>query len=92
MAKRTRNTVIAHFSDRIRFNWGFHDATRDQLAGCPRILLHGGKQNPQTVSKEYDAAYFHGYARGLKSAKESGMRLETSEPAWNEAVTEGLVS
>lgn len=64
---------------RVRFNWGFHDATSDNAAGKPRQIVDVGPQNLRQVSMEFDFWYAQGYAEGL-SVK--GAPPHTSEPAW----------
>lgn len=61
------------FSDRERFNWGFHDGTHDASRG----------RRPEWDGKpHYDRMYEAGYWRGVLDWKNTGVRSETSEPAW----------
>lgn len=64
---------------RIRFNWGFHDATRDASISKPRRLVDVGPQGLDQVSMEFDYWYAQGYASGLSVPQ--GTRPESSEPA-----------
>lgn len=69
------------FSDRVRFNWGYHDAYSDKLRGHPRTTVWTGKQNIKTVSREFDPAYYHGYVMGLKETDYN----QLSDRAWEAA-------
>ena len=72
---------------RIRFNWGFHDATSDMTRkGYGRVLTETGEQMPHRVTKAFDAAYFEGYRRGVRV---TGSRPESSEPAWLSCLEDG---
>ena len=64
---------------RIRFNWGFHDATRALAYGNVRQVVLNGKQDLRTVSEEFDWWYAAGYKIGLTV---EGPRPGSSEPAW----------
>lgn len=64
---------LPKFEDRVRFNWGFHDATAD--AEVKRLPMWHGKTHP-------DAVYVEGYEAGAAFFKEHGHRPESSEPAW----------
>ena len=57
------------FSDRIRFNWGYHDAANE----------HKMRQVPRKLPD--DKAYCAGYSEGLQDAK-NGNYLENSDFAW----------
>ena len=70
-----------YFDDRIRFNWGFHDATLDMERGWPNRLVNPkmfGTLRPMPD----DTAYKAGYAAGVESFRATGVRVESSEPAW----------
>lgn len=71
------------FEDRIRFNWGYHDAAHDVMRGLYRCTGLYGPQSPQYVSRQYDAAYYEGYVRGIRDAR-NGAYAQNSEPAWQE--------
>jgi hypothetical protein len=59
-------------SPRVRFNWGFHDATADEAAGRPARDMSGHSCRP----------YAAGYLAGLQAMVGASERPETSEPAW----------
>jgi len=71
------------FSDRIRFNWGYHDARWERQRGTLRTTVTTGPQNLTQVSREYDAAYYQGYRHGAVSPEHE----TTSTPAWQRATT-----
>jgi len=62
------------FADRIRFNWGYHDAASDVAYGSKPMWA--GKVHP-------DAVYAAGYAAGKKAA-EAGESTWDSTKAWIE--------
>jgi len=76
-----RKTQKHMFNDRIRFNWGYHDAASDVAHGRPRCTGLFGQQSPNYVSRQYDAAYYEGYVRGLADARH-GAYEGNSEAAW----------
>lgn len=61
------------FSDRVRFNWGYHDARHERDRGRARVVVEDGPQTSSTlrsvgqVSKSFDRFYAEGYAMGLMS-------------------------
>ncbi|MGA5726558.1 hypothetical protein ACPCHQ_21740 [Ralstonia thomasii] len=59
------------FPDRVRFNWGFHDGTRDKHDGQVR-----------GVDTHYDRVYAAGYVRGVLDFHNTGFRAPTSDQAW----------
>lgn len=61
------------FSDRVRFNWGFHDGRRDAQDGRVR----------KSRSK-WDSEYAAGYERGVSAFEKLGERPALSDDAWNE--------
>ena len=69
------------FSDRIRFNWGYHDAANE----------HKFRQVPRKLPD--DKAYCAGYSEGLQDAKNGNYR-ENSDLAWERYYNEfyGLTS
>ena len=73
---------MADFSDRVRFNWGFHDGTWDAERGKPRRVVPFGEQSPDQVSMQWDRFYADGYAAGLESFADLGRRDRSSEGAW----------
>ena len=66
-----------NFSDRIRFNWGFHDATHDKSMGRNRQLIPEG----ELFCLPDDSAYCAGYDAGQRETLATG-RPESSQPAW----------
>lgn len=78
------NNKTERFSDRVRFNWGFHDATLDAEEGWPdRTAIVDGTGIRRPLPTD-DAAYCEGYRRGQQSFAKLGRREESSEDAWNE--------
>jgi hypothetical protein len=68
------------FGPRVRFNWGFHDATRERKDGYTRRLsetIH----STEFVGRSRDPLYYAGYEAGLAADMSAG-RPESSEPAW----------
>ena len=81
--KTTATKTTEKFSDRVRFNWGFHDATHDASMGWPnRLLTIEGPSIARPLPN--DPAYCEGYRRGQQSFAALGYRVESSEAAWNE--------
>jgi hypothetical protein len=74
-------TNRAKFSDRIRFNWGYHDAAADSQHGHPRQVVDNGPQSLRVVSSTFDRAYASGYRAGLEDVK-SGAYVGNSDSAW----------
>lgn len=70
------------FSDRVRFNWGFHDATFDAERGKPKAVVDAGEQGMSQVSRTFDRFYADGYAQGLAAYRLLQSRPESSEPYW----------
>lgn len=76
-------------SPRVRFNWGFHDATADKEAKRPnrcylvkRANRSLGESHPLPEGREW-AFYRAGYVAGQACDLGAG-RPESSEPAWLE--------
>lgn len=67
-------------SPRIRFNWGFHDATADKLRKRNRIDIPQGKL---FCLPRHDKPYCAGYFAGQRADISQG-KPESSEPAWRE--------
>lgn len=78
MTKRT-----SKFEDRVRFNWGYHDAAGEAKRGHRRELVATGPHDLTHVSQEFDAAYFDGYAAGLADF-DMDLYHGDSERAWTE--------
>lgn len=64
---------MRQFEDRVRFNWGFHDGSRD-----------GQEAKVRDMDTHYDKAYASGYVRGVLAWKNLGHRPENSDAAWLE--------
>ena len=75
MTKRNHVTEARKmgFTDRIRFNWGFHDAQAQAFYKYPRIW-----------TTHFDKAYEAGYWAGMDEYKTTGQRNESSEQAWQQ--------
>ena len=58
------------FEPRVRFNWGFHDATL--------IASRQSSLTPETL----DPAYLAGYSHGTESYRQLGYRAPNSQSAW----------
>lgn len=81
MTTATKTQAVPKFSDRVRFNWGYHDAASDAGRGQARETAMGGPQNPRRVSREYDAAYYDGYVCGISDTA-NGIDTASSTSAW----------
>lgn len=68
----------SRFPDRIRFNWGFHDAQSD--------MEHTGKNRAMPGIQRFplpdDSAYCAGYHAGVADYSARNGRSESSEDAW----------
>lgn len=80
--------VLAKFSDRTRFNWGYHDARFEILRNLPsRVGVHevtiiqGGRVFPLPDS---DPAYAAGYRSARAMADRGDTLSELSSAAWVE--------
>lgn len=75
------------FSDRVRFNWGFHDACFDVeqggIGGKGARITHSDKQDLRHVSPSFDKAYHAGYEFGLEY-KRMHLGTSSSRCAWLE--------
>lgn len=83
MKRRRRNKE--EFSDRTRFNWGYHDGATDFIEPAFTVReqvdkFHDRTLRTQQVSKE-QGAYFYGYREGVADAK-AGKYARDSQPAW----------
>lgn len=73
---------------RVRFNWGFHDATFDveHKLDDRRNLKAGetrrGGAGPLDRTTPLGKAYAAGYEAGQEAMKTAKKRPESSEPAW----------
>lgn len=89
---------LPKFENRVRFNWGFHDAAlavRQGWANPERNFGFGPAlkvAKPEDVQEQhYDKVWAAGWKFGYDQAK-AGLETPTSQPAWEKAVSEGLVS
>ena len=78
-ATQARN---AGFPDRVRFNWGFHDAAFDASRSNARIT-NSAMQDIKHVSPSFDKSYHDGYEMGLIYVRE-GKDTNSSESAWHQ--------
>jgi len=77
------------FNNRIRFNWGFHDAVQcvqmkwDQTGDCFAVgFIKSLPVTPEAVIAQHpDKSYAQGWAYGYRAAK-AGTCTSNSEPAW----------
>ena len=67
------------FSDRTRFNWGYHDAASD--VEHHRSVAANGKPIAEWLAEHPDTAYHDGYCYGRQDAS-NGFYENNSEPAW----------
>jgi hypothetical protein len=80
---------MAKFEDRIRFNWGYHDAVQcvqegwDISGRCFAGELKPCVTPKQVIAHHFDKVYAHGWAAGYRDAKQQ-QAANTSEFAWNE--------
>lgn len=74
---------------RVRYNWGFHDATFDVSKGFPnRMTLRPGQKDRLSRcgldnTTPLGRAYAKGYAAGQKAMLHTTTRPQSSEAAWN---------
>lgn len=68
------------FSDRVRFNWGFHDAQHELDAALRQS--DGGKR--AMAGKHFDKAWQAGYRLGRDYYRRDGKRSQWSDEAWTE--------
>lgn len=61
------------FSDRVRFNWGFHDGSLEASWGSDHI---------RNVTNHPDSVYAEGYQRGVTEFQQTRERPTSSEAAW----------
>lgn len=83
---KTRTQNLSPNSPRVRFNWGFHDATLDRQTGFrDRRAIPIGDLSCLPVDSSLGRAYAAGYAAGQRCDMSRG-RPETSDAAWAEYV------
>jgi len=65
-------------SDRVRFNWGYHDGA----IACRGLRATIDRNGFGVImAKHNDKVYAHGYKSGF-SAQQSGVYAENSDAAW----------
>ena len=74
-------------SPRVRFNWGFHDATADEAAGRPARDMSGHSCRPYAAGYLAGRTTMAGLMSAATAAGTSAERPESSEPAWLEHQT-----
>jgi hypothetical protein len=82
VAKRNNTNGVPSetvFGPRVQFNWGFHDATLDNVAGRERMV--SDTVSPQTVAPS-QGFYFNGYRAGVEWMRTHAERPNTSTAAW----------
>jgi hypothetical protein len=87
MARTAQNSG---FDDRVRFNWGYHDAASDAKRGQARKTVLNGGQDVRTVSREFDEAYYDGYLAGLRHWNDWEYNGD-STAAWNDRTAAVLI-
>ena len=73
-------------SPRVRFNWGFHDATADEIAGRPARDMSSHSCRPYAAGYLAGRTTMAGLMSAATAAGTSAERPESSEPAWLEHV------
>lgn len=79
--------IAAKFENRVRFNWGFWDGVNAQRCGIVRV---DGLDQDTIVARHFDRTYAIGYAMGWRESN-GGAVGETSQPAWDAALSAGQV-
>ena len=69
------------FSDRVRFNWGYHDAASD--VENHRSTAANGKPIAEWLTDHPDTAYHDGYCYGRRDA-EASFYENCSDAAWTD--------
>lgn len=86
-ARRSSSSSDTLDSPRVRFNWGFHDATADEIAGRPvRDMLSGHFCPPYAAGYRVGRATMARLITEAATAGVSAERPQSSEPAWLEHV------
>lgn len=95
----TKTKAEPKFANRVRFNWGFHDAAlavrcewdnADRNFGFAKGFLDNIQGASDVLAKHPDSSYARGWFYGYHEAKE-GKMCDSSEPAWNDALSAGQV-
>ena len=86
--QKEENSMSAQFEDRVRFNWGFHDAAQvvregweGQNYGFIGTALNITKPEDE-LEQHQDKAYAHGWYFGYYEALGGVSSCESSEGAW----------
>lgn len=85
---KTAKQTAPRFPNRVRFNWGYHDAASDVRNG--RAIRMDGNTAETIVANHFDQAYAIGYTFGHRDAL-AGTYKEWSAAAWAEATAANLV-
>jgi hypothetical protein len=97
--KRKAKAKKELFKNRVRFNWGYHDAAqcvREGWTETGRCFGDNGPLSRATTPEEvlryhFDASYANGWAAGYRDAR-AGVYANNSQSAWEEALAAGWVS
>lgn len=97
---KAKTTSKVKFENRVRFNWGFHDASQavEQGWATPEMNFGFGpafgafKTPEDVVAMHEDKEYARGWYYGYYETCGRGSRPESSEVAWNDALKAGQVS
>jgi len=76
------------FPNRVRFNWGFHDAASESARGYARLTSMTDKHSLRVVSHAFDPAYYFGYTYGLDAVK-AKLPTDLSDAAWTKSQLDG---
>lgn len=89
------------FENRVRFNWGYHDAAHgvrmgwanpEKNFGFANTGIMAGLETPESVlSRHYDKAYARGWYAGYTDML-AGTYENDSDRAWGSALENGLVT
>lgn len=101
--KKSHESKLPKFENRVRFNWGFHQATLavEQGWAIPEnnfgFANHGPMSNlgmaSDVVRRHFDKTYAEGWMAGYVAMKtDDTKRPASSEEAWGEAMADGRVS
>lgn len=100
--KTRKARVTSKFENRVRFNWGFHDAVQVVREGWQRKNYGFGPalkiESPEDVlARHFDRVYARGWIMGYYEAvgRQSGgadLNNMSSEVAWNDAMRQGKVA
>lgn len=101
MKKMTRKTKkqASKFENRVRFNWGYHDAAFAVKHGLDNAAKNFGfgpafgtmESVRDVLAKHHDPIYAQGWQQGLMDAQD-GTYANDSEAAWNRCLAAGTVT